>query len=164
MEGQKSSDTVRQISQDCVVSVPPWVWFLLSLLAGLGLQRIVPLEFLPSEAGSLFGWVVVAFGMAILAWSKREFARHRTSHDNRAVASTLITTGPFQFSRNPVYLGLFVMLTGFAMAFNALWLLITTPLAMLVMQFHVVPREESCLEQLFPDTYPGYRRLVRRWL
>jgi len=148
---------------ECTVRVPPWVWFLLSLLAGVGLQRIEPLSF-PVPVDSLIGWIVVSAGMALLAWSERQFTLQRTSHDHREVASALITTGPFRFSRNPVYLGLMILLVGLAIAMNTLWILLFAPLAMLVMQFHVVPKEEACLEKLFLDAYPSYRQSVRRWL
>lgn len=164
MAKEKVGDTVRKIPQECIVRVPPWTWFLLALLAGVGLQRIIPLGFLPPLSDSLVGWVAVGLGMALLAWSELQFARYKTSHDNRATASALITTGPFQFSRNPVYIGLFILLVGLAMALNTLWILFFSPLALLVMQFHVVPREEACLEQTFPDAYPSYRQSVRRWL
>jgi protein-S-isoprenylcysteine O-methyltransferase Ste14 len=164
MVEEQAADTFRQIPRECIVRVPPWTWFLLSLLTGVGLHRIVPLRFLPPPADSLLGWVVVGLAMALLAWSERQFARHRTSHDHRAVASALITAGPFKFSRNPVYLGLLILLVGFGMALNTLWLFLSAPLAMLVMRFHVVPKEEACLEQLFPDAYPRYRQSVRRWL
>jgi len=160
----QTGDTIRQIPQECTVRVPPWTWFLLSLLAGIGLQRIVPLSFLPPATDSLIGWGIVGAGMALLAWSERQFTLQKTSHDHRAVASELITTGPFRISRNPVYLGLMILLVGLAIALNSLWILFFAPLAMLVMQFHVVPREEACLEQLFPDAYPRYRQSVRRWL
>jgi len=150
--------------QECTVRVPPWTWFFLSLLAGLGLQRIVPLSLLPPPVDSLIGWGVVGAGMALLGWSERQFAHQKTSHDHRAVASALITAGPFQFSRNPVYLGLLTLLVGLGISMNTIWILIFAPLAMLVMQFHVVPREETCLEKLFPDAYPGYRQSVRRWI
>lgn len=150
--------------QECTVRMPQWTWFLFSLLAGLGLQRIVPLSLLPSTVVSLIGWGVVGSGMALLAWSERQFAHQKTSHDHRAVASALITTGPFQFSRNSVYLGILILHVGLGITMNTIWILIFAPLAMLVMQFHVVPREEACLEKLFPDAYPRYRQSVRRWI
>lgn len=161
---ERAGDTLQQIPKECIVRVPPWTWFLLALLAGVGLQRLVPLQLLPSPDDSLVGWVVVGLGMVLLAWSERQFAHHKTSHDHRAIASELITTGPFQFSRNPVYIGLLILMLGLAMALNTLWVLFLTLLPLLVMQVHVVPREEACLEQLFPDAYPSYRQSVRRWL
>lgn len=163
MVKKRTDDTFREIPQECIVRVPPWAWFLLSLLAGVGLKRIVPLSFLP-PADAQIGWVVVGVGMALLAWSDRQFTHQRTSHDHREVASVLITTGPFRFSRNPVYLGLMILLVGLAIVLDTLWLLFFAPLAMLIMQFHVVPREEACLEKLFPDAYPHYHQSVRRWL
>ena len=164
MAKEQAGDTFQQTPPECIVRVPPWTWFLLSLLAGVGLQRLVLLQLLPSPVDSLLGWIVVGLGMALLAWSERQFAHHKTSHDHRAIASDLITTGPFQFSRNPVYIGLLILMLGLAMALNTLWVLFFTLLPLLVLHFHVVPREEACLEQLFPDTYPSYRQSVRRWL
>ena len=164
MKEKQARDSSRQNPQECRVSVPPWIWFLFALLAGIGLQRIIPLGFALPPAYSMVGWVVVGLGMALLAWSELQFARYKTSHDNRATVSALITTGPFRFSRNPVYVGLFVLLTGLAMTLNTLWILLLAPLTLLIMQFHVVPREEVCLEQMFPDAYPSYRQSVRRWL
>ena len=64
MTKEPIGDTAPQIPQDCVVRVPPWAWFLLALLAGLGLQRIVPFRFLPPPADALLGWIVVGSGMA----------------------------------------------------------------------------------------------------
>lgn len=148
----------------CIVRVPPWIWFLLPLLLGFVLNRFAPLAFLPPSADFVVGWVVMGLGMAVLAWSERAFASHETSHDHRNVASALITTGPFRFSRNPVYIGLFVLLAGTAMTLNSLWILLLAPLSLVVMQFHVIPKEEACLDQLFPNDYPEYRRSVRRWL
>ena len=164
MTEEQSGDTFSQLPQECVVRVPPWLWFLLSLLAGIGLHRVAPLHIPAPEVGTLIGWGVVGVGMAMLAWTERQFARHSTSHDHRAVASALITTGPFQYSRNPVYLGLAILLVGFALALNILWLVLSAPIAVFVMQFHVVPQEEACLARLFPDAYPPYHQSVRRWL
>ncbi len=63
MKEQSVTEQAQQIPPECVVRVPPWAWFLLSLLAGMGLQRIVPLEFPALPASSMIGWVVVAMGM-----------------------------------------------------------------------------------------------------
>ena len=164
MSKKEARNNGRQVPEACIVRVPPSTWFLFALLAGIGLQRILPLGLLLPPAYSMVGWVVVGLGMALLAWSELQFARHKTSHNRRATVSTLITTGPFRFSRNPVYIGLFVLLAGLAVALNTLWILFFAPLSLLVMQFHVVPREEACLEQMSPEAYPSYRQAVRRWL
>jgi len=164
MVENQGADTVRPIPSECVVRIPPWIWYLVALSVGVGLQRIVPLEIVSQTVHSLIGWIVLGSGMALLAWSELMFSRHKTSHDHKSVASALITTGPFRFSRNPVYLGMSILLAGIALTLNIPWLLLTAPLALLVMQFHVVPKEEACLEQLFPEAYPRYCQSVRRWL
>jgi len=55
MAKEQAGDTVRQPPPECIVRVPPWAWFLLSLLAGIGLQRMVPLQFVPPPADYLLG-------------------------------------------------------------------------------------------------------------
>ncbi len=75
----------------------------------------------------------------------------------------MVVDGPYRFSRNPTYLGLVVVLSGVALAFNTAWLL-----AFAVAEFFLADRqvrhEESYLESLFGQAYVDYQARVRRWL
>src|SRR5262249_2041430 len=75
-----------------------------------------------------------------------------------------VESGPYRFTRNPIYLGLFLGLIGLAIAFDNLWLLIMLVPFALVIRYGVVAREEAYLERKFGDVYRGYRSRVRRWL
>src|SRR5262249_28330910 len=82
------------------------------------------------------------------------------------VPSNLPTTaiagsGPYRFTRIPIYLGLFLGLIGLAIAFDNLWLLIMLVPFALVIRYGVVAREEAYLERKFGDVYRGYRSRVR---
>ena len=66
------------------------------------------------------------------------------------------------FTRNPIYLGMMLGLTGLAIAFNSLWLLMTLVPFALVIRYGVIAREEAYLERKFGDVYRRYRARVRR--
>jgi protein-S-isoprenylcysteine O-methyltransferase Ste14 len=78
--------------------------------------------------------------------------------------TTIVERGPYRFTRNPIYLGMFLGLIGSAIAFDNLWLLMMLVPFALVIRFGVVVREEAYLERKFGDAYRGYRSRVRRWL
>jgi protein-S-isoprenylcysteine O-methyltransferase Ste14 len=75
-----------------------------------------------------------------------------------------VTSGIHGRSRNPIYVGLFLIYVGIGVAARSPWILIfTLPLA-LVMRYGVVAREEAYLERRFGDAYRQYKTRVRRWL
>src|SRR5262245_12473911 len=78
--------------------------------------------------------------------------------------TAIVESGPYRFTRNPIYLGQFLGLIGLAIAFDNLWLLIMLVPFALVIRYGVVAREEAYLERKFGDVYRGYRSRVRRWL
>ena len=78
--------------------------------------------------------------------------------------TTIVETGPYRFTRNPIYLGMCLALIGLGVAFDDLWLLIVLVPFWLVIRYGVVAREEAYLDRKFSDVYRGYRSRVRRWL
>jgi protein-S-isoprenylcysteine O-methyltransferase Ste14 len=82
----------------------------------------------------------------------------------RLPTTTIVDTGPYRFTRNPIYLGMVLGLIGLAIASNSLWLLLTLVPFVLVIRYGVVAREEAYLQRKFGDAYRRYRSRVRRWL
>jgi len=78
--------------------------------------------------------------------------------------TTIVRTGPYRFSRNPIYLAFSVLQVGIALWVGSLWLLITLVPALGLMSFLVIPREEHYLEARFPSEYIPYKSSVRRWI
>lgn len=78
--------------------------------------------------------------------------------------TTIVRTGPYRCSRNPVYLAFSLFHLGIACWVNSLWLLVTLVPAVALMSFVVIPREEHYLERRFPSEYLPYKAAVRRWL
>src|SRR5262245_60193911 len=143
---------------------PPLAWAL-AVIAGLALNWLVPLPFLPTDlpAGRL-GTIVFFLALALLAWAVVTITRAGSNVPTNLPTTTIVESGPYRFTRNPIYLGMFLGLIGLAIAFDSLWLLaMLAPFALLIRR-GVVAREEAYLERKFGDVYRRYRVRVRRWL
>lgn len=122
---------------------------------------------LPLDLGAVsrpLGWFAVGIGLALFAWTLWTFARHRTTVNPYAGASTLCIRGPFRFSRNPIYLGDWFILTGVSLLLNTVWPLVFAPLIWAMLRYGVIRHEEAHLEARFGDAYRRYAAQVRRWL
>jgi protein-S-isoprenylcysteine O-methyltransferase Ste14 len=147
-----------------VIIRPPIAWAL-AVLAGLTLNWLMPLPFVPGmlPAGWL-GATVFALALVLVAWAIATMTRTGSNVPTSLPTTTIVETGPYRFTRNPIYLGMFLGLAGLAIAFDNLWLLATLVPFALVIRFGVVAREEAYLERKFGDVYRHYRARVRRWL
>jgi protein-S-isoprenylcysteine O-methyltransferase Ste14 len=155
-----------------VIVRPPIAWAL-AVLAGLALNWLMPLPFLPAVVSA--GWLgaivfvlallLVAWAMLLLvAWAITTMTRAGSNVPTNLPTTTIVEAGPYRFTRNPIYLGMVLGLIGLAIAFNSLWLLMTLALFALVIRYGVITREEAYLERKFGDVYRRYRARVRRWL
>jgi len=147
-----------------VIIRPPIAWAV-AVLAGLALNWLLPLPFIPVAvpAGGL-GALVFALALALFAWAIVTMTRAGSNVPTSLPSTTIIDTGPYRFTRNPIYLGMMLGLIGLAVALNSLWLLLTLAPFALVIRYGVVAREEAYLERKFGDVYRHYRARVRRWL
>ena len=149
-----------------VVARPPRL-FLAVLLLGVALDRLLPLRLGAHEGGAahwIAGGFLVVIGLALATAGIRNFGRAATPVPTIEPTRSLVTTGVHGFSRNPIYLGMFVIYAGIGVAARSSWmLLLALPLA-IVMRYGVVAREETYLERRFGDAYRAYRARVRRWL
>src|SRR5580704_3715590 len=139
-----------------VIVRPPLAWAL-AVLAGLVLNWLIPLPFLPAAVSA--GWLgamVFALALALFAWAIATMTRSGSNVPTNLPTTTIVETGPYRFTRNPIYLGMFLGLAGLAIAFDSLWLLATLVPFALVIRFGVVAREEAYLEHKFGDLYRHY--------
>ncbi|HEV8267481.1 MAG TPA: isoprenylcysteine carboxylmethyltransferase family protein [Thermoanaerobaculia bacterium] len=156
---------VKEVKKEGTVPLPP-VLFLSCLVAGGLLQLYRPFDFVLTSFVSRLLCALVLFGGAVLliASALLPMQRAGTTHHPTGTPSALITSGPFRFSRNPLYVSLLLMLAGFAALLNSVWLLLTMPVLFLLLNGFVIPREEAVLGRLFGEEYTAYRGRVRRWL
>jgi protein-S-isoprenylcysteine O-methyltransferase Ste14 len=149
-----------------VIARPPLL-FLAALLLGFVSDRLRPLP-LPVPGIDLVHWIIAGslslVGLALAAAGIRNFSRAGTPVPTNEPTRALVTTGIHGWTRNPIYLGLFLVYGGIGVAARSPWILIfTLPLA-LTIRYGVVAREEAYLERRFGDAYRAYTTRVRRWL
>lgn len=141
---------------------PPPLLYLGTAGAGLFANVVQPLPSMGSPMLLLLLTSLCLFSGAILArWAFLTLARHRPPHDG---PPSLVTTGPFRRSRNPIYVAMTLLYLSLAFLTDMLWLLLFLPALLIVMQRGVIVREEHYLSQTFGQDYHSYRAKVRTWL
>jgi protein-S-isoprenylcysteine O-methyltransferase Ste14 len=146
-----------------VVIHPPILWGLLVLI-GIGINHLIPLPFLPTSLPTqLLGGAIWLAGFAIALIAIWQFRRAKTDVQVHTPTSTIVETGIYAWSRNPIYLGGHIGLAGVAVSFNSLWILAGLVPFFLVIRYGVIAREEAYLENKFGPAYLGYKQRVRRW-
>jgi protein-S-isoprenylcysteine O-methyltransferase Ste14 len=107
--------------------------------------------------------VALLLGLIVLP-ALLAFRRARTSPKPWKPTTALVTTGPYRFTRNPMYLGFTLLYLSTTVWVNTMWPVLFLPLVLLLMHYGVIIREEAYLERVFGEAYQTYRRRVRRWL
>ena len=146
------------------VPFPPPLAYVAGLLAGAGLELAFPVDWPPTAvaiAGAVAG---VALWLAFDGSAMSSFRRNRTSMVPFKPSNALVTSGPYRYSRNPMYVGMAFLYLGLTLAFGLVWAMALLPLVLLAVDRLVIAREEAYLERRFGDAYRDYRAEVRRWL
>lgn len=143
--------------------LPP-VFLLASIILMLGLNFLLPIARLLSFPWTLIGIVVMAAGITLTLTGARTIKRHGTTIKPFEVSSSLVRTGPFAFSRNPIYIGMITFLTGLGLLLGTL-----SPFAIcialpLFLHHRFVRTEERMLAERFGAEWQDYSARVRRWL
>jgi protein-S-isoprenylcysteine O-methyltransferase Ste14 len=144
--------------------VRPPVVYLGSILLGLLLHFVWPLPLVRHAVGAPIGAGMVFLAVGLFIAAVRTFRSAGTPVPGNQPTTAIVPTGPYRFSRNPIYLAFSALQAGIALWVGSLWLLVTLIPALALMSFWVIPREERYLEARFPSEYMPYRSSVRRWL
>jgi len=153
----KTTDTAGVIA-------PPPVIYLTSLVIGLVFRALVPTPFLPRGLAFMLGAILIAIAVWLSVWGVRVMHRAGTSEKTSLPTTALVTTGPFRYSRNPLYVSLTLGYLGIAVAAQSLWALALLIVVLAVMLRGVIGREERYLERRFGADYLRYKERVRRWI
>ena len=149
-----------------VITRPPLL-YLAALLIGFVSDRLLPLPYPVPGTGPvhwIVGGLLILIGLALAAAGIRNFSRAGTPVRSIHPTLALATAGIHGWTRNPIYLGMFLIYSGIGAAAQSPWiLLLTLPLAITI-RYGVVAREEAYLERRFGDAYRTYKARVRRWL
>lgn len=152
-----------------LLGVVPPVWFMSFLALAAAAHFLIPATRVfditrPLISGAIAALLVVA-GLYLSLRASNIFAIEKTdilpaSPSNRV----LVTRGPFRISRNPMYLGMILLLLGMAVWIGTLPFFLAALAHLLVLNFVFIPFEEKKLAHLFGGAYESYRHEVRRWL
>lgn len=144
--------------------VPAPVIFFVALILGFLLNWALPLAFFPGRSAQIAGVIIVVPGVLIGGSGIIEMRRAHTSPDPREPTTALVEKGIFRYTRNPLYLSMFVFFLGIAVFLDVLWLILLFPLLLFVVERGTVKPEELYLERKFGETYLQYRNRVPRWI
>jgi len=142
--------------------IPPLI-FLVALAVIIALGRMPGAEFI-APPWQLSGIAFIALGLSLAVWGRLEFHRAGTSVRPTEQPATMVATGPFRFTRNPMYLGMSIVLLGVAVLFGKLIPLLIPFLFAWVISVRFIRHEEERLIGLFGDAYAEYMHRVRRWI
>jgi protein-S-isoprenylcysteine O-methyltransferase Ste14 len=148
------------------VRFPPPLLYLGALLLGLAADSFVTIYSFGIDWRLLFatGALLFVAGAAIMTAAAGLFRRLGTNIPPSQPTTTIATTGPYRWTRNPMYLGMALVYAGLAIGFDGPIAFALLPLVLIVIQTQVIAREERYLEAKFGDDYRRYKAKVRRWL
>jgi protein-S-isoprenylcysteine O-methyltransferase Ste14 len=146
-----------------VIALPPLILGA-AIALGLILNYFWPAKVLARSLAVPLGILIVFVAVAIGLLAVREMVTASTPLDVRKRSTRIVTSGVFQQSRNPIYLGMVLLCTGVAFLVDSLWLLGVVPLFAAILQKGVIEPEEAYLERNFGEDYLRYKARVRRWI
>jgi protein-S-isoprenylcysteine O-methyltransferase Ste14 len=158
------SDDAREMPDNPGVIAPPPLIYAGALVIGLLANRLYPLALLPRGLSRVLGWPLIFGGFVIGSLGLREMKRAGTNVDPREPTTTIVTGGPYRFTRNPLYLSMTLVYAGITALANALPAALLLPAVLAFMRRGVIEREERYLERKFGDEYMDYKARVRRWI
>ena len=143
--------------------MPP-TYFAIAIAIMICLHFILPEAQLVYGGWRLLGILIIAIGFAIPFSAKVMFGRKGTPMKPFSQATELVQNGPYRWTRNPMYLGLVIMLTGFGICLGTLLPFIIIPPFIVLIDRRVIVVEEKMLREIFGEAYDNYCKQVRRWI
>ena len=144
--------------------VRPPLLYLGAIAVGVVAQTLWPLPWMPAGAAPVVGIPLVLLALVVFISAVREMRRANTGIRAHEPSTTIVESGPYRFSRNPIYVGFTLLHLGLAAWIDSVWLLLTLVVAVTVVSVGVIAREERYLERKFGERYLQYKRRVRRWM
>jgi protein-S-isoprenylcysteine O-methyltransferase Ste14 len=145
--------------------IPPPVWMLLLLLDAYCVQNTYAWAATVYVRSLVLAIVLAIAGAGLGVWGERTF--HVAGTEVMPVSATnkkVVTTGPFRFTRNPMYSGLILIALGIAVYVGTLPFFAVPVLVFLLCHFVFVPFEEAKMQRQHGDLYTDYIHRVRRWI
>ncbi len=145
------------------LDVPP-VYFLLAILSMAALDRWLPIAALLDQPWTYLGLIDILAGVGLAVWAARLFSRAGTGLKPFTPSTAVVLKGPFRFTRNPMYLGMMIVLVGGFLLLGSLGPILVIPVFFWWIHTHFVLPEEAHMERHLGQAYLDYKQSVRRWI
>ena len=148
------------------IHFPPPLAYVIPLALGFLAFRQWPVGIVPGQYRPIIatiGWVFVLAALILLLPAYVAFLRARTSLLPHKPARSIVQSGHYRWTRNPMYISITALSIGVAFVFNALWPLLLVAVSVAFTDRYIIPREEAYLERAFGSEYVAYKQRVRRW-
>jgi protein-S-isoprenylcysteine O-methyltransferase Ste14 len=146
------------------IRLHPPIIYAISILTGIGLNNFWPLLMPYDLHNRSYGITLIVIALLLAAWSLYQFYKGDTDVRPDKPDSSLLTSGPYRFTRNPLYIVLTLVQLTAAIWLNNLWIALHAIPSVIVITRYAIAREERYLEALFGQQYADYKKRVRRWL
>jgi protein-S-isoprenylcysteine O-methyltransferase Ste14 len=146
-----------------VIARPPLL-FLAALALGLALHYAWPVGLWSGPGRVIAGVVVLALGSALLFTCVNRFRSAGTNVQTSQPTTALVTSGPYRYSRNPIYIALSAIYLAIALLVDSAAVAVLLVPVLLLVRYGVIAREEAYLERKFGEDYRRYTQTARRWL
>lgn len=143
--------------------VPP-VYLMITLLLMVAAYYLLPLAKIIPAPYAYAGIPIVAVGIIILLTAVGAFRKAETPLVPFEPSTALVTDGLYRFTRNPMYLGMVLVLTGTAIRIGVLGAFVPIPFFIWIITANFIRGEERFLEEIFGEDYLAYKQKVRRWV
>ena len=144
--------------------VLPPVYLLVTLLVMVGLNFFLPIARIVAPPYSYAGAALIVLGGAMNVWASSYFNKVKTPVKPFERSTRLVTVGLYRYTRNPMYLGLLLILVGIAVLLGNLTPFLVIPVLAWLLQRKFMRVEEAALEATFGEDYVEYKKQVRRWI
>ena len=143
--------------------INPPHYFLLAIIA-MGALSVLPGAPVLAGPWRWLGAVPIVLGIALAVVASQQFARAGTNILPLSKSTALVTTGAFAFTRNPMYVGMNLVLAGIALMLNSVWPWLVLPAFLALLYLRFIRHEEVLMEATFGEQYRAYRAKVRRFI
>src|SRR5215208_2897690 len=146
------------------VVINPFLIYIACGLCAFFLQKFLPLPFIPQAEAHIIGVIVMIINLILGLTAVRNMFAAKTSLSPYRPTTALVLSGPYRFSRNPIYIGLTLLYVGLVTYLQLPWGLVILPIVIWLITIWVIVPEEKYLEQKFGSDYLNYKSTVRRWI
>ena len=145
------------------LDIPP-LYLVLTIVWMFLLHQWLPMIDLIGPPLSAFGWILIAAGIGLAVWAERLFSRAGTGVRPFTPSTALIAAGPYRLTRNPMYLGMMLVLLGGFLLAGSFGSLLPIPIFFWRIHTHFVLPEENHMAEHFGEAYEVFKQKTRRWL